>query len=97
MRKNGRYLERQTHGFRFQMAVPEDVRPLVRRRMWRQYLGPIPEPEARLAALHLAIKCQTEIDRLRRILTAGAESEFALPTGSRPGFGGNQGMALSPA
>ncbi len=64
------------------MAVPADVRPLVRRRMWRQYLGQIPEPEARLAALQLALKCQLEIDRLRQLLTPGAvggAGAFELP------------------
>ncbi len=61
------------------MAVPADLRPLLRRRMWRQYLGELPEPEARLAALQLALKCQAEIDRLRQLLSPGAVSPFALP------------------
>ena len=61
------YLVRHGTGYRFQMAVPNDLQALLGRKMWRRYLAVRSEPEARLLALHLAAKCRREIHQLRTV------------------------------
>ena len=39
----GRYLVRQGAGYRFQMAVPQDIQALVGKKVWRRYLSAFPE------------------------------------------------------
>gem|GEM_PF-5706390 len=80
MSRHSHYLIRHGPGFRFQMAVPADLRGLLNRKMWRQYLGTVAETEARVAALTLALRYKQEIARLRTALQAnGAAANGTTP------------------
>ena len=67
MGSTGHYLTRHGAGYRFQMGIPADLQSLLGRKLWRQYLATTNAQEARLTALQMAVTCQREIDRLRRL------------------------------
>lgn len=66
------YVQRHGAGFRFQMAVPADMRAVVGRKVWRRYLGDVSPAEARILALRLAAKLHEHILEFRSGITVGA-------------------------
>ena len=65
MRRGNQYVVRHGTGFKFQMAVPLELRDAIGRRMWRRYIGARPEAEIRLYALQLAVELKRDIQLLR--------------------------------
>ena len=66
----GKYLLRHGSGYRFQMAVPEDLRAIVGRKVWRRYLGVMSEQDAKLIARRLAVSLHEKILEFRSGLPA---------------------------
>ena len=77
----GKYLLRHGSGYRFQMAVPEDLRAIVGRKVWRRYLGVMSEQEAKRIAQRLAVGLHEKILDSRSGLSGVGVERVIWPTG----------------
>ena len=68
------------------MAVPEDMRAIVGRKVWRRYLGVMSEQDAKLIARRLAVGLHEKILDFRSGLSGVGVERVIWPTRDCPGL-----------